>query len=171
MAVAPAGEPRAGGFRAVGVSVAKLAAPIIKKRGGGYLVRLKVAWPTAVADTDWAALAWPATLARDGALKLHVVPSAALELQHRAPLLIERINSFLGGVVVTRLSLVQALPPPPAPAIAPFHLSIADEASALEQTLADIADPELRAALVGLGRAVLASKPPAPGIAPDSGTR
>jgi hypothetical protein len=170
-AAAPAGEPRAGGFRAVGIPVAKLAAPIIKKRGGGYLVRLKAAWPAAVAGTDWAAFAWPATLGRDGALKLHVVPSAALELQHRAPLLIERINSFLGSAVITRLSLVQALPPLPAPAVPPLRLSTADEASALERTLADIDDPELRTALAGLGRAVLASQPSAPGIAPGAGTR
>jgi hypothetical protein len=167
---APAREPRTGGFRAVGVAVAKLAAPVIAKRGG-HLGRLKAAWP-AIAGADWAAFAWPAALGRDGALKLLVVPAAALELQHRAPLLIERVNLFLGSAVVTRLALVQALPPRASvPAMPPSRPLTADEASALDQALRGVADPELRAALAGLGRAVLASHPAAPGIAGNFGTR
>jgi hypothetical protein len=151
---APASEPRGGGFRAVGIAVVKLAAPIIEKRGG-HLARLKAAWP-AVAGADWSVSAWPAALGRDGALKLLVVPAAALELQHRGPLLVERVNLFLGGAVVTRLVLVQGLPPRAAiGAAAPPRQLTADEAAALEQTLCRIADPELRTALGGLGRAVL----------------
>ena len=44
------------GFRAVGVPVSKVAAPIITKRGGGILVRLKAEW-AAIVGVDWAALA------------------------------------------------------------------------------------------------------------------
>ena len=99
---APASEPRGGGFRAVGAAVAKLAAPIVEKHGGGHLARLKAAWP-AIAGADWSVSAWPATLGRDGALKLHVVPAAALELQHRAPHLVAQVNLFLGSPVVSRL--------------------------------------------------------------------
>jgi hypothetical protein len=165
----PASEPRSGGFRAVGVAVAKLAAPIVKKRGG-HLARLKAAW-SAISGADWAEAAWPAGLSRDGALKLHVMPGAALELQHRAPLLIERINVFLGTAVVTRLVLVQALPPRASmSAILPPRPLTADEASRLEGMLRDIADPELRAALAGLGRAVLGSRPAA-GLAREDGNR
>jgi hypothetical protein len=168
---ASAREPRAGWFRAVGVSCAKLAAPIIEKRGGGHLGRLKAVWPT-IAGADWATLAWPAALARDGALKLFAAPTAALELQHRAPLLIDRVNLFLGRTVVTRLVLVQLLPTPAlVPAVAPSRPLTADEASALEQTLSGITEPELRTALAGLGRAILGSQPAAPGIASNPGTR
>jgi hypothetical protein len=172
LAPAPrAGEPRGGGFRAVGVAVAKLAAPIAVKRGGGRLGRLKSAW-AAIAGADWAAVAWPSALGRDGALKLSVVPAAALELQHRGPLLIERVNLFFGGAVVTRLVLVQGLLPqasiPAAPPPRPLN---ADEASALEHALRAVADPALRTALAGLGRAVLGGQPAALGVAPDSGTR
>jgi hypothetical protein len=168
---APASEPRGGGFRAAGIAVAKLAAPIIAKRGGGHLGRLKASWPT-IAGSDWAALARPATLARDGTLKLYVAPAAALELQHRAPLLIERVNLFLGRAVVTRCVLVQRwLPPAPRPAVPPPRPLTADEASALDRVLSGIADPELRSALAGLGRAVLGSQPAPPGIAPNSATR
>jgi hypothetical protein len=168
---APASEPRGGGFRAVGAAIAKLAAPIIAKRGGGHLVRLKAAWP-AIAGADWSVSAWPAALGRDGTLKLQVVPAAALELQHRGPFLIERINLFLGGAVVTRLVLVQGLPPRAAiGAAAPPRPPTADEEAVLEQTLCGIADPELRTALAGLGRAVLAGQPAAAPVAPGSETR
>jgi hypothetical protein len=167
---APVREPRLGGFLAVGVPCAKLAVPVIEKRGGGHLGRLKAVWP-AIAGTDWVDLAWPAALARDGALKLVVAPMAALELQHRAPLLIERINLFLGRAVVTRLVLLQAVPSALGRVVPPSRPLTADEASALEQMLSGITDSELRVALAGLGRAILGSRPAEPGVAPDSRTR
>jgi len=167
---AAASEPRGGGFRAVGAASAKFAAPIVEKRGGGPLARLKAAWPE-IAGTDWAARAWPAALARDGALKLRVVPAAAIELQHRGPHLIDRINLFLGAACVTRLVLVQALAPEVAVAkAAPLRPLTAAEAAALEQTLCLIADPELRSALAGLGRAIVASRPAAAPVARGSET-
>jgi hypothetical protein len=142
------------GFRAVGVMASKLAAPIVAKRGGGILVRLKADW-LAIVGPEWAVVAWPAALGRDGALKLRTAPAAALELQHRAPLLIERINLYFGRRAVTRLVLVQgALPRIPEP-VGPIRPWLAaSEAEALDRRVADIADPELRAALVRLGRAV-----------------
>lgn len=164
---APARELRAGEFRAVGIAVATLAAPIIERHGGGHLGRLKAAWP-AIVGGDWAAVARPVALRRDGTLKLHVAPTAALELQHCAPLLIERVNLFLGGAIANRLSLVQALPPPIAEPPAPRRLS-AEETSAIERTVRGITDPELRAALCALGRAVLGSEPPTADLAPDPG--
>jgi hypothetical protein len=167
---APAAERRAGEFRAVGVAVSKLAAPIITRHGGGQLGRLKAAWP-AVAGAYWAGLAWPVALRRDGALKLEVVPAAALELQHSAPLLIERVNLFLGTAAVTRLSLLQVLPPRASiPAPLPRPLTMPEEL-ALDHLLCRIADPELRTSLAGLGRAVLGSRPSAPDLAPRDGAR
>ncbi|MGH7046034.1 MAG: DciA family protein [Stellaceae bacterium] len=146
-----AGGEREPGFRAIGVAVAKLARPVIGKRRGGLLVRLKADW-TAIAGADWAAVTWPAALGGDGALKLRTVPTAALEAQHRAPLLIERINLFFGRRVVRRLVLVQVSSaswsaPPPQPRAARGD-------RALDQHLADVADPLLRAALGRLGRAI-----------------
>src|SRR6516164_10887193 len=91
---------------AVGVAASKLAAPIVAQRAGGILVRLKAEW-AAIVGPEWAAVTWPTSLGRDGALKLRAASTAALELQHRAPLLIERINLFFGRSVVTRLALVQ----------------------------------------------------------------
>lgn len=147
------------GFRAVGVAVSKVAAPIVSKRGGGTLVRLKAEW-TAIIGAEWAAVSWPAALGRDGALKLRTAPTAALELQHRAPLLIERINFFFGHPVVTRLGLVQGpLPLDSAPSAGTPRLLLTDEAAVLDEQLSTIADPALRAALARLGRNVIARRP------------
>jgi len=152
---APTSE-RGHGFRAIGVAVSKLGAPIVGKRGGGLLVRLKTDWP-AIVGTDWAAVSWPTALARDGCLKLRTTPAAALELQHRAPLLIERVNVFLGHSAVTRLILVQGpLPLPATPSGSPPPPLAPGETAALDDRLSNIADRELRAALARFGRAVIA---------------
>ncbi len=146
------------GFRAVGVAVSKLAAPIVVRRGGGVLVRLKSEWP-AIIGPDWAVVTWPTALGRDGALKLHAASTAALELQHRAPLLIERINVFFGRLVVSRLVLVQGpLPLDSAPsAVGLGRISVAG-ADFIHSRLSGIADPQLREALARLGRAVAAAR-------------
>jgi hypothetical protein len=98
------------GFHAIGLAVSRLAAPVVAKRGGGVLMRLKADW-AAIVGPEWAFLAWPVALGRDGVLKLRTIPTAAIELQHRAPLLIERINLFFGRSAVTRLVLVQGFSP------------------------------------------------------------
>jgi hypothetical protein len=142
-------------MRAVGTTAARLAAPIVARRGGGVLLRLKAEW-TAVVGAELAAVAWPEALGRDGALKLRVASSVALDLQHRAPLVIERINLFFGHAAVARLVLVQGPLPLPAPPSPPPPVPLtAEEAAALDARLAEIADPELRAALAALGRLVL----------------
>ena len=142
------------GFRAVGVAVSKLALPIIARRGGGILVRLKAEWAAIVGPT-WAEVSWPTTLGRDGVLKLRAAPGAALELQHRAPLVMERINLFFGRSVVSRLALVQGPLPLSSRPHSPVTRELSEsEARALDETLSDILDPQLRAALAQLGRAV-----------------
>ncbi len=134
--------------------MSKLAAPVAGKRSGGLLVRLKADW-WAIVGPEWALIAWPAGYGRDGVLKLHTVPAAALELQHRAPLLIERVNLYLGRAAVTRLVLIQAvLPLTPAPPRAAADTSGETIWAAANPRLSDIADPGLRAALERLARAV-----------------
>jgi hypothetical protein len=147
------------GLRAVGVAVSNLAGPILAKRGGGILVRLKAQWP-AIVGPDWSGLTWPRALGRDGLLKLNVIPLAAIELQHGGPLLIERINLFFGRPVITRLAFVQGGPVPgslPASHLgpAPSRVLAAGKCDALDTRLSGIADPELRAALRRLGCAVI----------------
>jgi hypothetical protein len=148
---------RQGGLRAAGIAASRVAAPIVA-RGGGVIGRLKAEW-AAVVGAELAGATWPEALGRDGALKIRVVSSFALDLQHRAPLVIERINNFFGRSAIVRLVLVQGpLPLPARPRRAPAASLGAEEAKALETRLAEVADPELRAALAGLGHLVLAGK-------------
>jgi hypothetical protein len=146
------------GFRAVGAATSKLAAPIINKRGGGILVRLKSEWPTII-GLDWAAVAWPFALGRDGALKLRTTSPAALELQHRAPLVIERINVFFARRVVNRLVLVQGpLPLDSLPRGVDLRHLGAAAADIVDSRVSGIADSQLREALARLGRAVASTR-------------
>jgi hypothetical protein len=153
-----AGERRPG-FRAAGASLARVVGPIAAKHGGGILARLKSDW-MAIVGPELSAACWPEALGRGGTLKLRVAPAKGLEIQHRAPLLVERINLFFGRGAVARLALVQGplpLPEPPAPREAPRPLA-AGEAVALDDQLGEIDDSELRRALDRLGRAVIGTE-------------
>lgn len=106
---------------------------------------------------DWAEIVGPALAAAAvperlsaGTLTLACSGPVAMELQHLAPQIVERINAALGRVAVERLRFRQRplpLPPTPAsPAVRPATLPPA-AAAALAPRLAAIADPGLRAAL------------------------
>jgi hypothetical protein len=148
------GERRAG-FRAVGASLLRIVGPIVARHGGGIVTRLKSEW-AAIVGPELAVATWPESLARGGTLKLRVAPGKALELQHRAPLVIERVNLFFGREAVARLVLVQAPLPLAAPAPRVLEPFVGPgEAAMLEEQLTVIANGELRAALVQLGRRVI----------------
>jgi hypothetical protein len=153
----PAGNAseRRPGFRAAGASLARVVAPIIARHGGGILARLKTEW-TAIVGPDIATATWPEALVRGGTLKLRVAPGKALEIQHRAPLVVERINLFFGRDAVIRLALVQGPLPLPASTRSRHERPLqAGEAAALDTQLATVASPELRDALARLGRRVI----------------
>lgn len=158
----PAAEPRrepglrAPGLRAIGPAVSRLAAPIVAKSGGGVAARIKAAWPQ-IAGAELAALTWPESLSSGGVLRLRVVPAEALALQHRAPLVVERINAYFGRAVVARLGLVQG--PLPLRAAPPRRARAIPKAEddAIEQQVAGVGDSELRSALARLGRAIAAT--------------
>jgi len=100
-------------------------------------------------------LAFPRGERREGNLTLRVRGAYAVELQHLAPQILERINSYLGYGAVTRLKLEQGrLPRSKAPSPAePAPLDEAGERR-LTRELGPIENPELHEALEGLGRAV-----------------
>lgn len=124
--------------------------------------------------SDWAAIVGP-TLAgrcqptrvefprgryRGGTLELHARGGAALEIQHLAPQLVERINGFFGYPAIRRLRLVQAAPAPRAvqPPAAPARPLSATDELALRRSIGTLADRPLGAALLGLGRAVYGNR-------------
>lgn len=142
------------GLRAAGASLSRVVKPIMERHGGGVLARLKAEW-TAIVGPDIAAATWPETLVR-GTLRLRVAPAKALELQHRAPLVIERVNLFFGREAITRLALMQGPLPLDAPIRRPPARPLrAAEAAALDDQLAGVGNPELRDALARLGCRVI----------------
>lgn len=106
----------------------------------------------------------PQGASTDGAqLILRVEPGFGLEAQHLIPLLIERINAFLGWRCVARITIRQApiSDMAAAPARAARRPTPADpEARARAEALtAALPDAALRAALIRLGENALARAP------------
>ena len=153
-------EERRGSLRAIAAEVPRIARAVLGKHGFGE-AQLVAQWPAIIGE-DIAKGASPEKLSfprgerRDGTLHLRVAPGLALEIQHREPVLLERINAFFGYRAVARLALRQG---PPARAAAsrpePPRPLATEERQALDQTVAPVADPELRAALARLGTAVI----------------
>lgn len=103
-------------------------------------------------------LVFPAKQRDNATLHLRVTGPAALLVQHEEPQIIERINGFMGWRAVARLKLVHAGPVLKSRSYAPVppkRLAPQVEAAISAQT-GEIEDPELRAALERLGRAVSA---------------
>lgn len=104
---------------------------------------LKIQWPRPVEGQPQE----PATLV------LRVEGPAALEIQHKSDVLLERVNRFFGWHAVGRLALRQAplsrrdRPSPPLP---PDPKTVAE----ISETLSAVEDEELRAALARLGAAI-----------------
>jgi hypothetical protein len=152
-------DDRRGRLRPIAAELPKLIGKPLGRRGfgeGGLIAD----WP-AIAGEEIARhsaplkLSFPRGERHGGTLTLRVAGAFAVELQHVAPLLIERINAYLGYGAITRLKLAQGrLPPRRRPALLqPAPLGPAEE-STLTQSLARIGDDGLRQALDGLGRAV-----------------
>jgi hypothetical protein len=148
--------------RALARSLNKVTRPVLAKRGAAFAA-LAESWaeivgPRLADDTLLAKLAQPRG-GGPGTLHLRVTPGLALELQHVAPQLIERINAFLGHRAVERLAFVQRPIGPPSPRRKAGNVARSgpDSAScrAAEAAAAAVPDPALRDALARLGSHVL----------------
>ncbi|MBM3509675.1 MAG: DUF721 domain-containing protein [Alphaproteobacteria bacterium] len=157
-------RPRSGGPRPVSRVAARLVSQAFGQRGFVH-VEILTRWPTIV-GTDLGSRSQPERLRpgagdRAGVLEVRAPGGLALEFQHRAPEIIERINAYFGYRAVARIAIVQGpVAPAPgrkrrAPASAPDP---ADEA-ALATKLGGVADPRLKEALRALGRHVENRKP------------
>lgn len=102
-------------------------------------------------------LSFPRGQKDGGTLKVAVSGALAPMLRHVEPQVIERVNRVLGYAAVAKIMLRQAdfdtrvAPPPPPPA---------ELAPETRSTLRDVADPELRASLESLARALSGSTGP-----------
>lgn len=141
-------------------------APVLAKQGFAA-ADIILAWPEIVGErlarhAEPVKLDWPGGSRRRYAeetepatLVVRVTGAFALELQHMAPVVIERVNSHFGWRCVARLALRQGpLQRSTVVADPPRHLSPAD-ARAVEEHVADVGDEKLQAALRRLGQAVL----------------
>lgn len=147
------------GLLTVGTSLPHIAAPALRKRGFAQ-AKLITDWPAIVGDvlareTVPQKLVFPRGSKSDAVLHLRVASGFALELQHIAPQIIDRINGFFGYRAVADLRYAQGpIPPQRRPRrVTPPRLSDIDEAK-LQRALGDIDDSGLQDALLRLGRAV-----------------
>ncbi len=148
-------ERRGGGAKAVGAVARGVVRPALGRRGFSA-ASVITDWPEIV-GTLLAAQTCPVRIAfrrgqrGEGTLHLRVASSAlAPEVQHLAPLIIERINTHFGYRAVAALKITagplpprptRPAPPPPGPLAGP-----------LRAALEDVDDPELRDVLERLAR-------------------
>lgn len=149
--------------RGLNVALAGLTRPLHKKRGAVYGEILgrwaTIVGPLLAADSQPERLIYPGNAGHGATLEIAVSGGQALELQHLAPLVIERINGYFGYKAVSALRLRQApirprlshLPPKREPR--PLG---AKEAADLRALLDGVEDPKLRQALEKLGRSLRA---------------
>lgn len=157
MADTRASERRGRGPLAIAAVLDKVTRPLGRRRGLAD-ARLMAEW-AAVVGPQLAAESLPERLVRrrDGAggtLTIRVDGPMALELQHLAPLVIERLNAYFGYRAIERIVLRQAPVPRPTGEARPRRPAPAAGAGHPTPGLERVADPELRRALAALGRFV-----------------
>jgi hypothetical protein len=145
-AASPPELPRGAGLRPVGALVPRLTRPVFRRCSPAG-AQILADWPDLVGPA-LAAVTEPDRLSA-GTLTIACAGPVAMELQHLAPELIQRINGALGRAAVERLRFRHAAPaaaatpaprrPPPGPPPAPIE---------------GVIDPGLRAALERLSARV-----------------
>jgi hypothetical protein len=144
-------------LKSLGARLPAFTRRVLGKKGDAFAA-VVAEWPQIV-GAEIAQATLPESLGRSsGILVVRVDGAIALEIQHLAPQLIERINRWLGRIAVTRIRLVRGVvgrtARPSAPR-APRRLTATEEAAIARATDA-IADPDLAAALRRLGRSLAA---------------
>jgi len=150
-------RPRRTGLKPVAATLGRVTAPALRKRGLAE-TRIVTHWPEIV-GAELAGSACPEKLSGRGAdggtLHIRVDGALALELQHLAPLVVERINGFFGYKAVARPRLTQGpLLARPTRRRTPPPLS-AEERQRLDDLLGPVGDDALRTRLWALGEAIL----------------
>jgi hypothetical protein len=160
---------RQAGFRALAETIARVTEPIVARRGAAAAAIMSE-WPAVVGER-LAAVSQPERIVfppggrRDGSLRLRVASGAvALSLQHLAPVILDKVNTFYGYRAVSRLHMVQAplLANPAADersrreVPSPSPPTASEDQGRLGYLVATIDDDRLRAILSRLGRRMTA---------------
>ncbi len=152
--------------RTLSTVLPRAATDILRRRGFAQTA-IVTRWPEIVgprlaAECAPERLVFARDESRGATLHIRTAGALALELQHLAPVVIERINVFFGFGAVARIALSQgplpksALPKRRARPAPPRPLE-PQETQALEAAVAPARDPDLRQALANLGRTVMGS--------------
>ncbi|HPG01724.1 MAG TPA: DciA family protein [Beijerinckiaceae bacterium] len=127
-------------------------AEIVGERLAGVCEPARLRWPPRGPKSDPTKASEPATL------MLRVAPGMGLEIQHMAPVLIERVNAHLGWRCVGKIALrAEPFSPKRKPKRKPPVVDPQARAEA-ERLAEGIEDEALKAALTRLGTAALAEK-------------
>lgn len=161
-----ANSDRVRAVRPLAALVPKVIEPALRRRGARTAAMIAY-WPS-IAGAELAAVTEPLRLApgqpgEANILYLRVSGASAIELQHRERELVDRINSYFGSAVVSRLALRQApLRRASQPRRMARHLTPVEE-RAVADAVASVADEGLQRALTSLGRAIRQSRRPPTG--------
>lgn len=161
-------DTRRQGFRALGALIPRSTAKAFKGKG---LAQADIAtrWPEIVGEQLAQSslperLSYPAGRNAGATLTIRVASAFAPHVQHLAPLIIEKINTFYGHAAVARIALVQRpLPPRKTRTTRATRPLTAAEQATLDAAVAAVPDEELRQDLAALGRELAARRRPAPG--------
>lgn len=170
MAVTESGRTRrhGGGTHRVSALLGQLLAPAARRRGFAEASLLanwhRIVGPGLAGRCQPHSVRFARGRDRDGVLLLQARGGAALELQHMAPQIVQRVNTWFGFPAVRDMRLVQASPRSVGArpkARAPRQRPLApEEVASVHEAVAPVADPALREALEALGRSVLGAAPP-----------
>ena len=149
----------------------KLAAPSFAKHGFAYgevLARWAEIVGPEIADVCRPSrIKWPRGGGDDdrkmgGTLLVSAEPGRALEIQYKAPAIIERLNQFYGYAAICQVNVTQA-PLPRSKSLNSKKKILTDwERADISAHVSAISDEGLRAALQRLGEGVFASRPTSP---------
>ena len=138
--------------RQVGVLLDRVLSPALKRRGFGKIDLLSH-W-SAIVGPELAALSQPDRIRRRGSegavLTVRVEGAMALEVQHMAPQIIERINGHFGAGTLARLHIVQGPLPLTGKSRGQAPLG-KDEIEAARASLGGLKPGRLQSALARLG--------------------
>lgn len=153
----PEPKPRRMGMVALAAEVPAIAKQALGKRGfaeaGLFTHWAEIAGAALAASSLPIKLSFPKAKREDGTLTVRCGGPAALELQHLAPSVLERINAHFGYRAVSRLKIEQgdiqrAKPPRALPPLT------SPEKSDIERAVAAVEDSEIRETLTRLGSAI-----------------
>ena len=125
---------------------------IVGERLASFTQPLRIEWPRGAAARDRDARPEPATIF------VRVESAFALEMQHLAPVVIERVNAHYGWRCVGRVVLKQGPVKRPAPPPAPASALTEEDRRRVTEAVGGVGEDALRGALERLGQAVVGAR-------------